>query len=222
MPSSGTNDIDTRGMLSIHNALRRALNDTTAQLAAVPDGPKEAQRYLDYLNDVLWLAGAHHDTEDDLLAPKLKRRAPQGNPAWALITAQHHAVSSCLETAEEASEHFRIAGSPDAKKALVKACRALYEILDEHFSVEEQQVLPVAAQILTPAEWGTMSVSMLAAYAGMRPWLPFGLVYEAMPPELQEKLLAQVPIPVSDMWRSRGADAFAAEMAAIRGTSNSG
>jgi Spy/CpxP family protein refolding chaperone len=221
MPSSGTNDIDTRGMLSIHNALRRALNDTPAQLASVPDGPKEAQRYLEYLNEVLWLAGAHHDTEDELLAPKLEKRAPQQDAAWALIASQHHAVTSGLETVEEAAEHFATAGSPDAKKALANACRALYEILDQHFSVEEQQVLPVAVEVLTPAEWGTMSVTMLENYAGTRPWLPFGLVYEAMPPELQEKLLAQVPTPVSDMWRSRGAAAFAAEMAVIRGISSS-
>jgi Spy/CpxP family protein refolding chaperone len=221
MSSNGTNDIDTRGMLSIHNALRRALNDTSEQLAAVPDGPKEAQRYMDYLNEVLWLAGAHHDTEDELLSPLLKRRAPQHNAAWALIAAQHHAVTSCLETAEETAQQFATAGSPDAKKALVNACRALYEILDEHFGVEEQQVLPVAAEVLTPAEWRAMSVTMLANYAGTRPWLPLGLVYEAMPPELAEKLLAQVPTPVSDMWKSRGADAFAAEMAAIRGTGTS-
>lgn len=222
MSSSGTNEIDSRGMLSIHNTLRRALNDSTAQLAAVPDGPKEAQRYLDYFNEVLWLAGAHHDTEDELLAPKLKRRAPQQDAAWALMTAQHHAVTSGLETVAAAAEHFATAGSPDAKKALANTCRALYEILDEHFSVEEQQVLPVAAEVLTPAEWATMSVTMLENYAGTRPWLPFGLVYEALPPDMQEKLLAEVPTPVSDMWRSRGADAFAAEMGAIRGTSSSG
>jgi len=222
MPTSGTNEIDTRGMLSIHNALRRALNDSTAQIAAVPDGPKEAQRYLDYLNDVLWLAGAHHDTEDELLAPKLKRRAPQNDTTWALITSQHHAVTSCLETVEAAAEHLSTAGSPGAKKALVNACRALYEILDEHFRVEEQDVLPVAAELLTRAEWGAMSVTMLEDYSGARPWLPFGLVYEAMPPELQEMMLAQAPTSVSDMWRSRGAEAFAAEMAAIRGTGNSG
>jgi hypothetical protein len=42
-----------------------------------------------------------------------------------------------------------------------------------------------------------------------------------MPPDLQKALLAQVPEPVSDMWVSRGADAYAKEMATIRGA-NSG
>jgi hemerythrin-like domain-containing protein len=222
MPSSTTDDIDTPGMVSVHNALRRALKDAATQLAAVPDGPEEARRYVDYLIEVLWLAGAHHDTEDELLAPKLKRRAPQNNAAWALITAQHHAVTSCLEDVQQSAQRFATAGSPGAKKELVNACRALYEVLDNHFSVEEQQVLPVAAELLTPAEWGTMSVTMLDTYVGTRPWLPFGLVYEALPPELQIKLLAQVPTAVSDMWASRGADAFAAEMAAIRGTKTPG
>ena len=222
MPVRTTDDIDLRGMVAVHNALRRALNDATTQIAAVPDGPMDARRYMDYLTEVLWLAGAHHDAEDELLAPKLKRRAPQNNAAWALITAQHHAVTSCLESVQESGERFATAGSPDAKKELISACRALYEVLDHHFSVEEQQVLPVAAEVLTATEWGTMSVTMLDGYTGTRPWLPFGLVYEALPPELQRKLLAQVPTAVSDMWTSRGADAFTAEMAVIRGTTGPG
>jgi hypothetical protein len=39
---------------------------------------------------------------------------------------------------------------------------------------------------------------------------------------LQKALLAQVPEPVSDMWVSRGAEAYAKEMATIRGTNSEG
>jgi hemerythrin-like domain-containing protein len=222
MSDNGTTHIDTRGMVSIHNALRRALSDAPAQLAAVPEGPKQAQQFLDYLDEVLWLAGAHHDTEEELLSPVLKKRAPEQKSAWSLIAAQHQAVTSCLETVGEAAERLATTGSADAKRALTNACHALYETLDQHFSVEEQRLLPAAAQVMTPAEWGRMSVAMLAHYAGTRPWLPFGLVHEAMPPDLQQQLLAQVPAPVSDMWKARGADAYANEMAAIRGTNRSG
>jgi hemerythrin-like domain-containing protein len=217
MPDNEPTNIDTRGMVSIHNALRRALRDAPAQLAAVPEGPKQAEQFLDYFNEVLWLAGAHHDTEDELLAPVLKKRAPEQKSAWSLIGAQHEAVTSCLETVAEAAERFATTGSLDAKRALTKACHALYETLDQHFSVEEQHVLPVAAQVMTPAEWERMSVTMLAHYSGTRPWLPFGLIHEAMPPDLQKALLAQAPETVSDMWISRGADAYAKEMATIRG-----
>jgi hemerythrin-like domain-containing protein len=209
-------------MVSIHNALRRALSDASAQLAAAPEGPKQADQFVDYLKEVLWLAGAHHDTEEELLTPVLKKRAPEQKSAWSLIGAQHQAVTSCLETVAEATERFATTGSVDAKRALTNTCHALYEILDEHFSVEEKYVLPVAAELMTPAEWGTMSVAMLAHYSGTRPWLPFGLVHEALPPDLQKALLAQVPEPVSDMWVSRGAEAYAKEMATIRGTNSEG
>lgn len=222
MPENGPTNIDTRGMVSIHNALRRALSDAPAQLAAVPEGPKQADQFVDYLKEVLWLAGAHHDTEEELLTPVLKKRAPEQKSAWSLIGAQHQAVTSCLETVAEATERFETTGSVDAKRALTNTCHALYEILDEHFSVEEKYVLPVAAELMTPAEWGTMSVAMLAHYSGTRPWLPFGLVHEALPPDLQKALLAQVPEPVSDMWVSRGAEAYAKEMATIRGTNSEG
>jgi len=48
-------------------------------------------------------------------------------------------------------------------------------------------------------------------------WLPFGLVLEAMPDAMREDLLGHVPPAVSQMWFGGGSDAFAKEMAAIRG-----
>ena len=220
MADNGTTDIGTRGMVSIHNALRRALSDVPAQLAAVPEGPEQAQQFVDDLNEVLWLAGAHHDTEEQLLVPVLKKRAPEQKSALSLIAAQHEAITSCLDTVTEAAARFATTGSAEAKTALANTCHALYEILDQHLSAEEQRLLPIAAEVMTPAEWGAMSVTMLAHYSGTRAWLPFGLVHEALPPELQEALLAHVPEPVSDMWASRGAVAYAKEMAAIRGTTS--
>jgi hypothetical protein len=42
-----------------------------------------------------------------------------------------------------------------------------------------------------------------------------------MPADLQENLITRVPVEVSDMWKSRGADAYTAEMATIRSTTPS-
>jgi hemerythrin-like domain-containing protein len=85
----------------------------------------------------------------------LIKRAPKPDTAWSLIDAQHQAVRSCLDTAGQTIYRFiSTEGSADAKQAIINACRSLYEILDQHFSIEEQRVLPIAAQVVTPAEWG--------------------------------------------------------------------
>ena len=55
-----------------------------------------------------------------------------------------------------------------------------------------------------------------SVYAGTRIWLPFGLAVEAMPDDLMQGLLTHAP-PIAGMWMGGGSDAFAAEMAAIRG-----
>ena len=41
-------------------------------------------------------------------------------------------------------------------------------------------------------------------------WLPFGLAIEAMPADLLDKLTAQLPPPVAEMWFGGCSDAFAA------------
>ncbi len=57
----------------------------------------------------------------------------------------------------------------------------------------------------------------LLGYTGDRVWLPFGLAFEGMPGDIQESMLERLPPPVSAMWLGGGSDAFANEMAIIRG-----
>ena len=64
---------------------------------------------------------------------------------------------------------------------------------------------------------GALPAHTISHYSGTRSWLPFGLVLEAMPDEMREDLLAHVPPPLSQMWLGSGSDAFAKEMAVIRG-----
>jgi hypothetical protein len=63
---------DTRDMLAVHDAVKRAFGDAPSQLGSVGDGDAERARYLaDYLGEVLWLLHAHHAGEDELLYPLL-------------------------------------------------------------------------------------------------------------------------------------------------------
>jgi len=82
---------------------------------------------------------------------------------------------------------------------------------------EEETVLPIAARVIAPPEWGAMPAHALSRYPGDRVWLPFGLAFEGMPGDIREGMLEHLPPPVSAMWLGGGSDAFATEMAAIRG-----
>ncbi len=210
---------DTRDMLAVHAAFKRAFGDAPRQLASADDGDTQRARYLaDYLGEVLWLLHAHHDGEDELLYPLLSERAPEERELFSRMEAQHAALVSSIQAAESAAERFGRSGSVVDGQALASACTSLCEALVEHLDQEETDVLPIAARCVSPPEWGTLPAHALSHYEGTRVWLPFGLVLEAMPDAMREDLLAHVPSPVSQMWFGGGSDAFANEMATIRGS----
>jgi hemerythrin-like domain-containing protein len=209
---------DTSDMFAIHDALRRAFGDAPAQVTSVPDGDAaRARRLADYLDEVLWLLHAHHAGEDELLYPLLVERLPEHRELFARMEAQHVAALSSLETAQRATARFGASASETDGQAAANAYRALLAVTDEHLVEEEEKVLPIAARSITPDEWGALPGHALSHYPGQRMWLPLGLVLEAMPDDMRQNLVAHFPPPVAGMWTGGGADAFAQEMAVVRG-----
>jgi hemerythrin-like domain-containing protein len=218
MSADDQTPLDTRDMVALHSAFTRALSEAPAQIGSAADGDTErAGRLAAYLGDVLWLIHAHHEGEDELLYPLLAQRAPQHQELFRRMEAQHAAVSSSLEAAEGAVGRFGTSGSETDGRAMGEVCQSLLANMAEHLIDEELEVLPIASRLISPVEWGAMPAHALSRYGGDRVWLPFGLALEAMPDDIRENLLSQLPLPVSGMWLGGGADAFAQEMAAIRG-----
>lgn len=220
MTVDNPNPTDTRDMYSVHEAFRRGLGDARGQLAAVSEGDTErARRLASYLGELLWLLHVHHEGEDELLYPLLAERAPEHEELFARMDAQHREVVPQIEAAQRAAERFGESGSAADGRALADACESLLEVLERHLSEEEDEILPIAAQTISPAEWGALPAHALSQYTGTRIWLPFGLATEAMPEDLMAGMREHLPPPVAAMWFGGGSDAFAEEMAAIRKSS---
>jgi steroid delta-isomerase-like uncharacterized protein len=208
---------DTRDMMCVHNVFRRALTDAPGQLACVTDGDAQrAEKLATYLGEVLWLLHAHHSAEDELLYPLLVARAPESQELFTRMDAQHVAVAASIERAQRAAEAFAKSGSTHDGEALAGACRSLLDEAAGHLTEEEVEVVPIASRTITPAEWGALPGHALSRYPGTRLWLLLGLIFEAMPDDLRDHVLAHVPPPVSEMWFAFGSDAFRDEMATIR------
>lgn len=206
---------DTRDMVALHDAFKRALRDAPSQIASVVDGDTlRTRRFGDYLGEVLWLLHAPHEAEDELLYPLLSERAPEDRGLFSRMEGQHAALTSSIQVVEGAAGRFGASGSVVDGRALANACASLRDTLTEH--LDEEEVLPIAARCVSPPEWGAMPVHALSHYPGTRVWLPFGLVLEAMPDDVRENVLAYVPPPVSEMCFGAGSAAFANEMAIVR------
>jgi hemerythrin-like domain-containing protein len=212
--------IDTRDMTCVHDAFRRAFADAPGQLAGIEEGDVErAQTVAGYLGDVLWLLDAHHDGEDELLYPLLVARAPENDDVYTRMERQHAAVVPGIEAAQKAAERFGESASGDDREALADACRSLLGDLAGHLAEEEAEVCPVASRVVTAEEWGALPSHVMSQYAGTRPWLLFGLVFESMPDQLRDHVLASVPPPVSEMWFGWGLATFNDLMRSVRGGS---
>ena len=208
---------DTRDMICVHDVFRRALTDAPGQVASVKDGDTDkAGKVASYLGEVLWFLHAHHSGEDELLYPLLVERAPEASEIFSRMESQHAAVAASIEFAEQAAERFGRSGSAEDGNTLGAACRSLLDEAAGHLSEEEVEVLPIASRTITPSEWGALPGHVFSQYAGTRPWLLLGLVFEAMPDDLRAHVLANVPPPASEMWFGFGSDAFTNEMATIR------
>ena len=209
--------MDTRDMIWVHNAFRRAFRDAPGQVASVHDGDVERARYVaGYLAEVLWFLHAHHDAEDQLLYPLLVERAPETGALFWRMETQHQVVAASIRSAEEAAERFgRSASTPDGE-ALAAACSSLIDQASDHLSEEEVEVLPVVSRTVTPEEWAALPAHTISGYSGTRVWLLLGLVIEAVPDDLRADMIGRLPPPVSEMWIGLGSDAFNSEMRSIR------
>jgi hemerythrin-like domain-containing protein len=209
--------MDTRDMIWVHNAFRRAFTEAPGQIASVDDGDVERAQYLTgYLAEVLWFLHAHHDGEDQLLYPLLVERAPETGALFSRMETQHQAVAASIGGAEEAAERFGRSASTDDGDALAAACSSLIDQASDHLVEEETEVLPVVSRTITPEEWGALPGHVLSQYRGTRVWLLLGLVIEAVPDDLRATMIGRLPPPVVEMWTGFGSDAFNNEMRSIR------
>jgi hypothetical protein len=203
-------------MAEVHEAFRRGFGDSRSQLAFIDDGDSErAAFFADYMSEVLWFLHAHHEGEDELLYPRLVERVPSESALWARMDEQHSGVESRLDSANEAATNYRVSASKSDADALAGECEALWDALGPHLAQEEAEVLPIAADYITPEEWGQLPQHALMHYTGARMWLVFGLATEAFAAEKRNGIVESAP-PLSAMWNGGGSKAFDNHMRLIR------
>ena len=85
---------------------------------------------------------------------------------------------------------------------------ALGAHLELHLTNEETNALPLAAEYLSPEEWGALPGHGMAAFDGDKIWLILGLIRERMNDEQRTAMLEHMPPPAVEMWTSFGEQAF--------------
>jgi hypothetical protein len=202
-------------MTAVHRVFRNAFAAAPRFIGSVADGDSErAQLVGGFFGDVIEFLRVHHESEDELLFPRLLQRAADPETV-ARIGAQHHDIETALGAAAERVTAFRNSGSAQAGAELVTAIAALDAAATPHLDEEERTVLPAVEQVITAEEWGELPGHALGAFRGEDMFLIIGLVREQFSDAQNAAMLEAMPPPAAEAWRTVGLDAYKAKVAAL-------
>jgi len=102
----------------------------------------------------------HHRKESELLFPKLRARAPWSRELLDRLEEEHARGEFWIRTLEHALTAWEVIG--DARReAFESAVRRYTEFYLEHMALEEREVMPLAVQVLTPADWAELDGALV-------------------------------------------------------------
>jgi hemerythrin-like domain-containing protein len=190
--------VDVRDMIVVHTALLREFRLLPGAVARVGTGAVRraavVDRHLGLLCDLLH---HHHEGEDTLLWPKLRDRLPAAAMAHLdEVEAQHAGLDTALRAVAAARTRWTGDAGAAHRDALVAALDDLYGQLKEHLDTEERAVLPLAASVLTEAEWKAVGEEAVQAMPKPALVLAFGMfAYEGDPAVLRDMLASAPAVP---------------------------
>jgi hemerythrin-like domain-containing protein len=152
------------------------IRDEHAALAAVlrslvmlvDRGPQdEPERFFDVLRAMLFYIDEfperlHHRKETDLLFPKLERAAPQLGPVIAQLDIDHHNGEARVRALQHLLLAWELLGD-SRREPFTDAARTYVSFYLDHMRIEEAQLLPVAEQVLTAADWAELDTAFQAS-----------------------------------------------------------
>ncbi len=204
-------------MLAVHGGFRAAFGSAPTYVASTSGDAERAALVADFYDNVLNFLHVHHEGEDELVTPLLLARSSQME-LIERVAAQHQAVPGPIAGVEASLEQWRVDPDPAATAELLAAIARLDAELSPHLDEEEQHILPLCADHLSPEEWGALPAHGLASYSGDKIWLILGLIYEQMSAEQQAEMLAHMPPPAVEMGTGFGHEAFDGYVAELRQT----
>jgi putative ABC transport system ATP-binding protein len=176
-------------MVVAHRAIRQDLRRLAACVAAIPGHgapPSQARAIGRYTAALLAEILAHHENEDEVLWPVIAATAGQAVDL-APLTDDHRAIEAAVGRAGQALVSFR--AEPGTPAELHASLTELRDMLDEHITDEEEQIIPAMRRYL-PAEayrWCEKQIQRKAPLTGIwftAPWL----ARYAQPDQLSRRL----------------------------------
>lgn len=144
-----------------HTAVAAVLRSLTMMVERGPGD--EPERYFDVLRAMLFYIDEfperrHHPKESDLLFPKVARSAPELMPVIRRLEDDHMKGEGRVRELQHLLLAWELLG--EARRGVfAQAAQEYVRFYLDHMATEEKQVLPVALEKLSDADWAELDAA---------------------------------------------------------------
>lgn len=205
LPDGQQPGCDTTDLIQVHRIFRWLYNELPSLIRGVDDGDVgRAAVVADYAYMDLFALHLHHETEDLVLWDRLAERSPGCAAHVDQMRAQHAQVAAELAVVEPLLDPWRERADAVSRDRLAAAVEHLRDTLFGHLAPEEEHIVPVAATVLTQAEWDEMGEHARNGIQAAKKELPrdmmavqFGLLLATVDPDQRSEWMKEnLPAPV--------------------------
>jgi len=209
---------DINEMRVIHRVFRRELTALPGLVRRTPEGDAaRAQVVGRHAQFILTGLSIHHTGEDENLWPLLLERAAPSTELISTMQAQHERVHAYVDRAQEQLDVWRRTPSSAAGEELAATVEQLNQALFEHLDQEERDILPLAEQHVTVAEWGRLGEHGRDSMTRDELPIMFGAILEEADPQERATMLTLLPPPIRLLMRTVGARKYRRYISEVRG-----
>jgi hemerythrin-like domain-containing protein len=200
-------------MAMIHRTFRTEFGSLPSLIREVAHGDTKRSTVIgDYLGNMILVLEHHHTAEDEVLWPKLRVRTSGGAIEIERAEREHVHIAELIDKVQSVRQSWTRSADPRLAEQLSAAVEDLSSGAIEHFDDEEQNILPLIGEHITPQEWKEF-IDRGAAYVNPRN-LWFALAYagcllrDATPDE-QTRFIAALPAALRIVLKLLGERAYA-------------
>ena len=212
--------VDVREMIVVHTAMLREFRLLPDAVRAVPQGDvRRARPVVDHVRFMLDLLHHHHESEDTLLWPPLRKRATLAEVA--LIDdgeGQHEELAQAIETTVAALDGWAGTANTEDRATTAAGIERVHNSLEAHLDFEERRLLPLVSTLLTHEEWAAISEVARSAVPPKQRTLALGMFLYEGDPAVVASMMSGAPMLVRKVVSILGRRAYAAHARAMYGT----
>jgi len=200
-------------MAMIHRTFRTEFSNLPGLIRAVTPGDTKRSTLIgNYLGDMISVLEHHHAAEDEVLWPKLRARTSSGAIEIERAEGEHVHIAELIDTVQSVRSSWTGSADPRLAEQLSAAVDDLSAGANDHFDHEEQNMVPLIGEYITPKEWQDF-IDRGAAYVNPRNlWFALayaGFLLQDATPDEQMRFIAAVPFALRMVLKLLGGRAFA-------------